>query len=160
MLAVLTSGNAQTEGVQQTINDQVWKPFIKAYNELNADAFMAVHTPDVLRIIRDNDKILMGDAYRQDTEQNMAGARQRGARRQIELRFTERFANGNYAYETGYYKVSTRYEENEHYDFYGKFHVVLRKDNDRWKIMLDSDTAQSQDGPVTAEEFTAARGME
>jgi ketosteroid isomerase-like protein len=160
LLTAAISGKAQTGSAQQAINEQVWRPFITAYNALDADAFMAVHTSDVLRIIRDSDKILAGNAYRQDMERNTAGARQRGSRRQIELRFTERFAQGNHAFETGYYKVVTRYSETEQYEFYGKFHVVLRKENGRWKIMLDSDTSQTENGPVTEKDFAGALPME
>ena len=157
-LVTLSTSFAQTGAAQTAINEQVWRPFIQAYNNLDADGFLAVHADDAIRILRDNDDILPVGAYAENIRQNMAAARERGMQRQIELRFTERFADGDLAFEAGYYQVVTTYDQDEKYTFYGRFNVVLRRDNGRWKILLDSDT--NDGGAVGATHFQQARPME
>jgi len=149
---------AQLGPVQEEINQQVWKPFQQNYAQLDAAAFMSLHTGDVIRIIRDNDKILKGQAYAQEVQNNSSAARERGARRSIDFRFTERFAQNNHAYEAGYYKVVSSYGEGEQYTFYGQFDVILRRENGRWKIMVDSDT--SKNGTLTEADFLKGEPME
>lgn len=149
---------AQVGQVQQEINRQVWKPFQQSYAQLDPAAFMNLHTGDVIRIIRDNDKILKGQAYAQQVQDNTSAARQRGASRSIDFRFTERFAQGDHAYEAGYYKVVSSYNEGEQYTFYGQFDVILRRENDRWKIMVDADT--SKNGSLTEADFLKGEPME
>lgn len=149
---------AQVGPVQKEINQQVWKPFQQSYIQLDPNAFMNLHTDDVIRIIRDNDKILKGQAYAQQVQENSNAARQRGARRSIDFRFTERFAQGDHAYETGFYKVVSSYGEGEQYTFYGQFDVILRRENGRWKIMVDADT--SKNGTLTEADFLKGEPME
>jgi hypothetical protein len=45
---------AQTGSLQKEINDQVWKPFIKSFNDRDDDAFKAVHSKDVIRVMQDD----------------------------------------------------------------------------------------------------------
>jgi len=158
LLAAWWAAPAQTTTTQTTINDQVWRPFIQAYNALDADAFLAVHHADAIRIIRDSDQILPATAYGENIRQNMAAAQQRGMKRHIELRFTERFASADLAFEAGYYKAVSTFSADEQYTFFGRFNVVLRRDNGRWKILLDSDT--NDGNTVGDKDFQQARPME
>jgi hypothetical protein len=56
-------------------------------------------------------------------------------KRKIELRFTQRIAGEGSAFEVGYYKVTM----NDTQTLYGKFHVLLRTEGGRWKIVMDAD---------------------
>ena len=145
LLFVTCSAFAQT--VQKDINEQVWKPFIKGFNENNAELFMSVHSKDLTRSPRDAKKVLNWDQYNQQTE------KQTGVH-SIELRFTERINNDTQAIDVGVYKTSYP----NHPPFYGRFHVVLRKENSTWKILVDMDS--SEGGTIGEAQFLAAKPME
>ena len=145
LLFVSTSLFGQT--AQKEINEQVWKPFIKAFTENNAELFMSVHSKDLVRSPRDSKKVLNWDQYNQQT------AKQSGTHN-IELRFTERINNDNQAIDVGVYKTSYP----NHPPYYGRFHVVLRKENGTWKILVDTDS--NEGGTIGEKQFLAAKPME
>lgn len=158
MLSLSTLSIAQPDAVQRQINEQLWKPFSATYAALDAPGFSALHTPDVVRIIRDAGTILTGAGYRTAIAENFNESRTRNLRRSIEFRFTERFVDGDIAFESGYYKIISRYGEQEEYTFYGQFDVVLRQENGRWKIAVDTDT--SKRGALSEADFQQGRPME
>jgi hypothetical protein len=45
---------AFSQNVQHEINEQVWKPFIRSFNDRDAKSFLAVHSKDVMRAPRDS----------------------------------------------------------------------------------------------------------
>lgn len=148
LISLASVCNAQTE--QQEINEQVWKPFIKHFNENNTAGFMSVHSKDVIRSPRDAKKIWNWEEY--NREQGFGDKEDVRAKRKrtLDLRFTERIANKDTAIEVGIYKTS--YGENQNY--YGRFHVVLRKENGIWKILVDTDSTEG--GAIVEKEFLAA----
>ena len=156
-LTASTATLAQPDA-QRLINEQVWRPFIQAYENSDAEAFLDVHAGDVIRILRDSKEILPRAIYAENLRQNMAGNARGDMQRDIELRFTERFADGDLAFEAGYYRVITSFGADEQYTYYGRFHVVLRRENGRWKILLDSDT--NDGGRIGAADFQQAQPME
>lgn len=81
--------------------------------------------------------------------------KQNNRKRSIELRFTNRMASADRAFDIGYYKTTYHLPGGDR-SFYGKFHVALRKENGTWKILLDTDTGKD----VTAEHFNAAPPMQ
>jgi|SRR5687767_12157730 hypothetical protein len=54
---------ATGQAIRAAINDQVWKPFIKTYNNLHTDGFLAVHSKDVVRSPRDAKMVLNWNEY-------------------------------------------------------------------------------------------------
>ena len=59
----------------------------------------------------------------------------------IELRFTRWIYSGDRAFDVGFYKtISTNIQTGEQRKSFGRFHVLLRKENATWKIMMDADT--------------------
>ena len=50
--------SAFAQDAQTEINEQVWKPFIKSFGEGNTDAFMNVHSKDLIRSGRESKKVL------------------------------------------------------------------------------------------------------
>ena len=144
--------------IQRTINDDVWKPFLKAYAAFDTEAFMAVHTRDVIRINRDGKHIVVGEEYRENQEKSNRRNRDNQVRRTIEFRFTERFVREDLAYEVGYYKVRSSKGDEEERIFYGEFQVILKKQDGKWKLFVDADT--SYDGSLTEEDFQRGSPME
>lgn len=146
------------QNVQQEINEQVWKPFIKGFNENDTKAFMAVHSKDVVRSSRDAKEVLNWDQY--FAQQQRGDERDRAAKRKrtLELRFTERIANAAQAVEVGIYKTSYANADGTTRSFFGRFHVVMRKEEDVWKILVDTDSSEQH--TISEKDFLAAAPME
>jgi ketosteroid isomerase-like protein len=158
LLFLLTmSLSLKAQDVQIEINEQVWKPFIKNFNEHNTIGFMAVHSKDVIRSPRDSKAIWNWDEY---SREQAAGDQQdikEKRKRTLELRFTERINGKDKAIDVGVYKTSYLLADGTKQDFFGRFHVVLRKEKGIWKILVDTDS--SENGTVGEKEFLIARPM-
>lgn len=144
--------------VQDDINNQVWKPFIQAYNTFDVEGFMNLHSKDVIRAPRDSKQIFGFNEYATRMEKSATQNKMHKGTRKIELRFIERIANTSYAYEIGIFKVESIDANGHSKFFYGKFHVVLRKEDDQWKIVVDSDS--SEGSTIGEDEFLAAQPIE
>ena len=133
---------AQADSLQREINQQVWHPFIKAFQELDTRGFMQVHSPEMTRVIQDGKLIYGYDRYEREMEQGNESARKGQSKRTIELRFLQRVAADGRAFEVGYYKFTAIRPDGNMRHGYGKFHVLLRKENGTWKILMDADASE------------------
>jgi ketosteroid isomerase-like protein len=159
LLFCLTLGFGQD---QKEINDQVWKPFTEAIMTQNHQAFIALHSKDVIRVERNGKKVLTHDDYKKGMEENWPrwkdSMSKNGGTYTFELRFSERLSNGTQAYEVGYFKNTVVDKHGKKSESYGRFHVALRKENGVWKILVDSDS--NEGGTITEEMFQAAQALE
>lgn len=158
LLLLLVSSSAFAQSVQEEINDQVWKPFIKAFSEGDTELFMSVHSKDLVRSGRDSKKVLNWNQYHQQTEDGNKRRKERGQKMWIELRFTERINNENQAIDVGVYATSWSAPNERTAISYGRFHVVHRKENGVWKILVDTDS--SEGNTIGEAQFLAAKPME
>jgi len=141
----ICSANAQSDSIQRQINQQVWKPFIQTFNARDNEGFKAVHSKEVSRVLQDDKRILNADEYFKPVPDSIK-ARWAAYKNNLELRFTQRIATGDRAFEVGYYKSSsTNTNTGQTRTSYGKFHVLLRKENGIWKILMDADTRENAD---------------
>ena len=147
---------SQSDSLQKEINEQVWKPFIKAVISDDNDAFSAVHSKEITRVIQDDNQILGYNEYFKKIPDSIK-AKWKDWKRDIELRFLQRIASADKAFEVGFYKTSsTNAVTGEKRTGYGKFHVLLRKENGAWKILMDADANEKTDEVV----FLKAMPME
>jgi ketosteroid isomerase-like protein len=138
----------QEKSIQDEINEQVWIPFIEAFNDRDQDAFRSVHSPEVIRVLRDRERIFGAEVYFRELPDSIQEKRAVW-QRDLELQFIERIAQRDKAFEVGYYKtIITHTENGEQMTFYGKFHVLLRKENGQWKILMDADANQNVDEEI------------
>lgn len=137
---------AQKDSIQRVINKEVWIPFIKAFNEGDTEAFLAVHSKDVSRVVEN--AIWDYKEYAKYTREGNAAMKERKHAQKLELRFTRRVADGDRAYDVGYYKGTATDADGTSRSYYGKFTVLLRKEKGQWKILMD------QDSPEDASEAT------
>jgi plasmid rolling circle replication initiator protein Rep len=153
------SAGAQADSLQKKINEQVWKPFIKSFNEHNTEGFMAVHSKDMTRVLQDSKTIYGYETYyrnmKNGEELSKKNERTKESRK-IELRFTQRIAGNDRALDIGYYKVYVVRGNGDTGSYYGKFHVLLRKENGTWKILMDADANEKTDETI----FMSAAPME
>jgi ketosteroid isomerase-like protein len=127
------------------INEQVWIPFIKAFNAYDAKGFIELHATDMIRVTRDNSQNRSLEEYADDMRKNAIREGETSRKRDLALSFTERIHSNDKAFEVGYYRVKYANPDGTRQTFYGKFHVVLVKEGDRWKIRLDADKGVDDD---------------
>lgn len=156
--AILLCAAAHGQDLQKEINDQVWKPFIEGFTNGNTDQFLDVHSKDLVRSSRDAKTIESWDEYYTGTQRGNERRKISGRKSQIELRFTERIATPASAIDVGIYKTTSISPDGKQQSFYGRFHVVLRKESGTWKILVDMDS--SEGGTISEKEFAAAKPME
>lgn len=135
------------------IDRTVWEPFTQSFAACDAAAFNQLHSKDLVRAERDRGMVMDFEEYCRFNEQMFQRARDAQAKQVLELRFTERLRNGNLAYEVGIYRT-TIVVGGETHEYFGRFHVVLRKEEGVWKILVDSDS--SEGGTVGAKDFSEA----
>jgi hypothetical protein len=148
---------AHAQDYQKEINDQVWKPFIESFNNLNAELFLSVHSKDLTRSPRDSKQILNWNEYLSDQKKQMSIMKGDGLKLAIELHFTERIANGRQAIDVGIYKTTVILKDGTSNSGYGRFHVVMRKENGVWKILVDTDSSEGH--TIEENDFLAAKPM-
>jgi ketosteroid isomerase-like protein len=142
---------SQQDSVLQTeIDTQVWRPFIQAYTNLNAEAYNNLHTADVLR--GSPWGLSQGEAYFQRNREHFAKLKSDSLERKIAFTFEYRVQQADIAYEVGYYRLINQRAGDEQ-RFYGQFHVVLKKENGRWKIAQDWDASSINGLKITEADF-------
>jgi ketosteroid isomerase-like protein len=158
VLWVVVSFVSVAQIVKDEINAQVWKPFVEAFNNHDTEDFMQVHSKDVVRSPRDSKVVWNYDEYFQQQQRGDKSGRASGSTRRLELRFTERIYGKDAAVEVGIYKTTYTQPDGMTKSFYGRFHVVHRRENNIWKILLDTDS--SEGGSVSERDFLEAFPME
>jgi ketosteroid isomerase-like protein len=158
VLIFFVHASSFSQTFQKDINDQVWKPFITAFDDLNTEAFMAIHSKDIVRVSRDDGRVMGYEEYAKVCTAGNHNDKVNKAQRKIELRFTERWINHDLACEAGVYKTQTIRVSGKNTTSYGKFLVTLHKEKGMWKILMDSDTSEA--GTVSDKDFLMARPME
>ena len=139
---------SQITNLQKEINEQVWKPFIQSFNSRDDETFSSVHSKDVVRVLQDNNQVMGYDQYFKKIPDSLK-TKWSEWKRNIELRFIQRIASKDKAFEVGYYKTtSMNTVTGEKRTGYGKFHVLLRKENGIWKILMDADALDETDEAV------------
>ena len=151
-----TSGFSQD--FQAEINNQVWKPFISSFNNFDANAFLALHSKDVVRSPLEAKTIFTWEEYLKNQQEGDKRSREKGNIRTLELRFTERIATSALAIDIGVFKVTLNQSDGKSQSFYGRFHVVLRKEKGTWKILVDMDSSEGR--TIGEDDFTSANAME
>lgn len=140
------------------INDQVWKPFCEALMQLDTVQYLSVHSKELIRTERTNQKIYGYGDYAHNTKQGFEKGMDNAKKSpdikfSVELRFLERAASHVLAYEIGYFKSMLTFPDGRKQSYFSQFHVSLKKENGRWKIFTDSSLPLPN---FTEEEFQKA----
>lgn len=158
LLLLIISTSVLAQDAQKEINEQVWRPFIKGFSEGDTDLFMNVHSKDLVRSGRESGKVLNWDQYYKQTAEGNKRRKDRNQKVWIDLRFTERINNENQAIDVGIYATSWSSPDAKTGVAYGRFHVVHRKENGVWKILVDTDSNEGK--TIGEQQFLAASPME
>jgi ketosteroid isomerase-like protein len=155
---LLLVSNVFAQTAQTDINNQVWRPFLKSFNDHDTKAFLSIHSKDVIRAPRDAKTVWNWSEYFTQQEKGDTREKASNTKRTLELRFTERIADKEKAVEVGIYKTTYINPDGVPRSFYGRFHVVLRKEQGTWKILVDTDS--SENNSISEKDYLAASAME
>lgn len=136
------------------INKDIWIPFAEAYASGEAEKYLTLHSPHFIRASENGRLATDLNGYSKNVWRSFNRNEAKGGKTTIEFRFTERFASEDAASEKGIYRYTFLSKSDETITGYGKFHVVSRKEDGTWKILMDYDT--NENGTVGATEFEAA----
>ena len=142
------SQESQKQDFSKEIDEQLWQAFSKAYNARDAEAYIALHTDDILRITKNG--IRKGEVFREGIIKSYS--REDAPKREIDFKFEHRVHSTDVAYEVGYFQV-TSYEKEGEKKYYGRFSVLLRKVDGKWKIAQDWDVDNINGTPITEADF-------
>lgn len=158
LLLFFITSLCEAQSPQAEINQQVWKPFILSFDNHDTNGFMAVHSTDAVRSPRDGKVVWNWEEYKNQQARGDQQDQLANRKRTLELRFSERIASQDLAVEVGVYKTTYYPANGKTQSFFGRFHVVLRKESGIWKILVDTDS--SEGGTIGEKEFLAAQPLE
>jgi hypothetical protein len=94
----------------------------------------------------------------QRTENHFTNAKSEGITQQIDLRFFERICTDSVASERGVYKFTLNPGAENERNFFGQFHVLLRIEEGKWRIIMDYDSSENE--TINEESFLKAHAMD
>ncbi len=153
--------NAQKNGKKallEAINKDIWKPFSEAYQSLQAEKYLALHSKDLIRAEGGAKQVKNLVQYSENVRKMFDNLNQSGSKVTINFRFLERIINQESASERGIFEFALTNTKSEKQQFYGKFHVFSRQEKGVWKILVDYDS--NENGTINAESYKAAFGLE
>ena len=130
--------------ILKELDRDIWLPFIKAYGESNPEGYFALHSKSFVRAQGDGKRIETIEQWMNGTRNMFRVFGERGSKAAIQFRFLERFANAETASERGIYEFASVNSQGETRKSYGKFHVISRKEDGKWKILVDYDSTEGR----------------
>jgi ketosteroid isomerase-like protein len=146
--------HAQKNVWLKEINQDIWTPFMEAYQQTDVAKYKALHTQDLIRATGAGKQIKDLPTYSAEVGKWFAELKQQKTQVSIKFRFLERITNGKTASERGIYELMLANEANKEQRYYGKFHVFLRKEKKKWKIAIDYDSNEGD--TISADDFQKA----
>jgi ketosteroid isomerase-like protein len=137
--------------IQNTIDEQVWKPFQKAFETLDGKALNATYAKEVLRATPNG--IDTDNTFKTANLKRFQKNKKDGIAIALDFWFDSRRTNENTSYEVGFYRIGFTNANAETSYSYGQFHIVLKKINGAWKITQDWDTATINEKAIGADDF-------
>ncbi len=140
-----------TQLIQQEIDATVWQPFQCAFESMDGVALNRLYAKRVLRVVAN--ELDTKNAFKAFNKTRFDDAKRNGQRIALDFWFDSRATNSSTSYEVGFFRLGTLSSTGETDYYYGQFHIVLKKQGDRWRITQDWDTGSIAGQPITADHF-------
>ncbi len=137
---------------QQQIDEQVWAPFVKAYETFDGPAFNALYADKVLRVTPDG--IDTEGRFKADNLTRFAHRKNSNLTTELDFWFEHRQTIADTSYEVGYFRIRSTNDSDTN-TFYGQFHIVVEKITGKWLITQDWDSDFVRGAKVSATDFDA-----
>lgn len=157
LLVAVQSAFSQAAGPKEwlaEIERDIWLPFMEGVRTFNDSKYLDVHSKDYVRVDPASRLLLDRKDYDDDTVKMMANYKEQGRVISISVRFEDRIADGKSAFERGVNRVVMSSEDRTSRTFYGRFQLVSRKENGKWKMLTEYFP-----GPATAQDFDNASAI-
>lgn len=148
----------QNPAVLAELNRDIWAPFSDAYADGDPEAYLALHAADFIRVDGDRKRIRSLGEYAGAVRHSFAGWAEREEKVGISFRFSERIARPDIASERGVYELTIADNDGNVERLYGRFHVIARRIDGRWRIVVDYDS--SENGTIDRSHFLAAAAVD
>jgi hypothetical protein len=139
LLLVCQPAVTQNTDYLKAINSDLWANFTKAFETLNYQLFSDLHSEHLVRVSGDSKSIKAKTEY---IEGYRTRWKNKNINQTISFRFLERITDSIKASERGIYKLTINPNSANEKSYYGKFHVILIKENNRWNILVDYDSSE------------------
>lgn len=157
LLVLINPAKAQSLKNLEDINDQVWSNFYQVFDSLDHSLMESIHSQHLIRIPADRKIIINYKEYMDQYKLTFAKIKQNRGTLHITLRFLERINNDFAASEIGIYKFVINQNKRNEKVIYGKFHVILIKEDNVWKILMDYDS--NENNTIGEDDFNKAHGI-
>ena len=137
------------------INQDVWEVFTKAFETHDSKLFASIHSADLIRVSGNGKSIKTFNVYIESYEKRW---KEITSNQTISFRFLERIIGENQASERGIYKLTINPNSAEEKSYYGKFHVILKKENEKWKLLVDNDS--NENDTIDVHTYKSAFGLD
>jgi len=133
--------SAQAALLHKKINQDMYGNFSEAFKKLDYSLFASIHSKEMIRIsgnggeIKNVKKYLEGYEKRWNNPKTIASP--------IDFRLFERVTSDSLVSDRGIYRSTYKNDKGEIKHFYGQFHVLLRLENNSWKILIDYDSNEN-----------------
>ncbi|BAO74435.1 hypothetical protein WPG_0205 [Winogradskyella sp. PG-2] len=148
----VNTSKAQNKASLEAINT-VWTKFYKAFETLDYTLMADIHAKELIRV-SGGKRILDYEAYIKGYEASFKNSKDNGQTSNISLRFFERINNNTTASERGIYKLVRNKGTEKEQAYYGQFHVLFKKIDNDWKIIMDYDSSES--GTIGEDDYKKA----
>lgn len=143
------------QSVTDTINQQVWSVFSEAYSNHDPQLFQSIHSQDLVRVSGNGKKIYNAEEYFNRNIPSFERRKSEGEKVDISFRFLDRFSDRNMASEQGIYQLVIEKPDGQVNQYYGQFHVLLRRELGKWVIVMDYDA--NPDNTIGEAEYLMAK---
>jgi hypothetical protein len=156
-LLLTVFANSQDVGtIQKEIDQNLWKPFKQAFEDLDAEKLNALYAEAVLRVTPNG--IDTENSFKGANVERLNGHMKSDTTLELDFWFDSRHTNETTSYEVGFYRMSLT-NENGTDLIYGQFHIVLKKMDGIWEITQDWDTSSINGKELTKEDFEKQKPM-
>lgn len=138
------------EALQREIDQQLWKPFQTAFEQLDSQALNALYAPEVVRVTPAG--IDTQNRFKQANVERLNRHRESDTDLQLDFWFDSRHTDATTSYEVGFYRMVLGNAQGSQ-EIYGQFHIVLKKIEGTWKIVQDWDTDSILGKQITKKDF-------
>jgi hypothetical protein len=157
LVALINPVKAQSIKNLQDINNDVHHKFYQAFDSLDLSLMESIHSKKLIRIPADRNTILNYKEYMDEYKRSFEDVKKNNVSLNISLIFFERLNNDSVASERGIYKFTINKSKKDEQVYYGKFHVILIKEDNTWKILMDYDS--NENNTIGEDDFNKAYGM-
>lgn len=152
LIFIVSQSYSQTKTNINQINE-VWVKFYKAFETLDYTFMAEIHSNDLVRI-SGGQRISDYDTCINRYKSNFERLKEKGITNNISLRFFERISNDSVASERGIYRLIRNKGKNDEMVYFGQFHVLFKKEQRDWKILMDYDS--TEDNTIDEKDYQAA----